>query len=75
MEQGRFRLEGRLGNMEADTAADLSRRHQTEVVMDVRRSLLSARKLWCPVVLRHRSVVAVSVNHDGRCGSALDPLV
>ena len=37
VEQGRVRAEDRLGNMEADTAADLGRRHQPETVMDIRR--------------------------------------
>ena len=37
VEQGRAREEDRLGNAEADTAADLGRRHQPEVVTDVRR--------------------------------------
>ena len=38
MEQGRVRAEDRLGNIEADTAADLGRKHQPEEVMDVRRA-------------------------------------
>ena len=38
VEQGRVRLEDRLGNIEADAAADLGRRHQTEDIMDVRRA-------------------------------------
>ena len=41
-------------------------------------SLLSARELWFPIVLQlDRFMVAasrVSVNHDGRGGSAPDPL-
>ena len=51
------------GNSEADTAADLGRRHQSEVLIDARRL--------------HRFMVAiarVSVNHDGRWGTAPDPL-
>ena len=32
MEQGRVRAEDRLGDVEADAAADLERRHQTEEV-------------------------------------------
>ena len=39
--QGRVRMEDRLGNAEADTAADLGRRHQSQAVMG--RSLLNAR--------------------------------
>ena len=40
VEQGR---EDRFGNAEADTAADLGRRHQSEEVMDVRRALINAK--------------------------------
>ena len=79
VELDRVRLEDRLGNTEADAAADLGRRHQPEEVMDVRRALLNARELWYPIVLQlHRFMVAiswVSVNHDGRGGSATDPFV
>ena len=32
-----------LGNAEADTAVDLGRRHQSEVLIDARRTLLKAR--------------------------------
>ena len=65
----RVRAEDRLGNFEADAAADLGRRHQSKAVMDVRRALVNARDLWCPIMLQfHRFMVAVSrvsVNHDG----------
>ena len=61
---------GQLGNIEADTAADLGKRHQTEAVMDVRRALLRLGNSGIPIVLQlHRFMVAVyrvSVNHDGR---------
>ena len=71
VQQGRVR--------EADAAADLGGRHQSELVMDARRVLLSARNHWYPIVLQlHRFMVAVSrvaVNHYGRSGSAPDPLV
>ena len=67
VELGRVRSEDRLENSEA------------EEVLDVRRALLNARELWYPIVLQlHRFMVAVSrvsVNHDGRGGSAPDPLV
>ena len=36
VEQGQVRMDDRLGNIKADTAADLGRRPQTEAVMDVR---------------------------------------
>ena len=72
VQQGRVRDEDRLENAEADTAADLGRRHQSEFVMDVRRALLDAHDHWYPIVQQlHR----VAVNHVGRSGSALDPLV
>ena len=67
------------GNVEADIAADLGRRHQTEVLIDARRRLLQARGYWYPVVADlHRFMIAiarVSVNHDGKGGTAPDPLV
>ena len=75
----RVRAEDRLGNIEADAAADLGRRHQSKAVMDVRRALVNAGDLSCPIMLQfHRFMVAVSrvsVNHDGRGFSAPDPLV
>ena len=78
VDQGRVRAENRLGNIEADTAADQGRRHQTKDVMEVRRALLNPREHWLPVMLQlHRYMVAVSwvsVNDD-RGGSATDPLV
>ncbi len=36
-QQGRVRLEDQLGNAEADAAADLGRRHQSELLIDARR--------------------------------------
>ena len=67
------------GNSEADTAADLGRRHQSEVLIDARRGLLKARCPWYPIMLDlHRFLIAiarVSVNHDERGGTAPDPLV
>ena len=67
------------GNVEADIAADLGRRHQTEVLIDARRRLLQARSYWYPVITDlHRFMIAiarVSVNHDGKGGTAPHPLV
>ena len=61
VEQGRVRLEDELGNAEADTTADLGRRHQPELVMDVRRALLHARDLWYPIMQQlQRFIIAVS---------------
>ena len=36
VQQGRVRLLDKLGNAEADNAADLGRRHQSEVLIDAR---------------------------------------
>ena len=41
VQQGRVRLEDQLGNAEADAAADLGRRHQSEVLLDARRRFTS----------------------------------
>ena len=69
VQQGRVRLIDQQVNAEADTAADLARRHQSEMLIDARRRLLQARSHWYPIVLDlHRSMIAVawvSVNHDG----------
>ena len=74
VDQGRVRLEERLGNIEADAAADLERRHQDEGILDARRALLNARDFWCPITWQlHRFMVAisgVSVKHDGGGGTA-----
>ena len=70
VQQGWVRLEDQLGNAEADTAADLGRRHQSEVLIDARRRLLKVRSHWYPIMLQlHRFMIAVArvtVNHDGR---------
>ena len=42
VQQGRVRLLDQQGNAEADSAADLGRRHQSEVLIDARRRLLQA---------------------------------
>ena len=76
VQQGRVRLVDQHGNAEADAAADLGRRHQSEV-LDCR--LLQARCHWYPIMSGlHRFMIAiarVSVNHDGKGGTARDPLV
>ena len=75
----RVRLEDQLGNAEAHTAADLGCRHQSEVLIDAWRRLLKARRYWYPIMLDlYRFMIAVAgvtVNHDGRGGTAPDPLV
>ena len=67
------------GNSEADTAADLGRRHQSEMLIDDRRWLFQACSHWYPIMLDlHRFMIAVarvSVDHDGKVGTAPDPLV
>ena len=77
VQQGRVRLKDQLVNAEADTAADLGRRHQSEVLVDARRRLLKVRSHWYPVMLHlHRFMIAVArvtVNHDGRGRIAPDP--
>ena len=77
--QGRVRLVDQIGNAEADTAADLGRRHQSELIMDARRCLLKVRNHWYPFMQQlHRFMIAISwvaVNHDGKAGSAPDPPV
>ena len=79
VQQGHVRLVDQHGNVEADTAADLGRRHQTEVLINARRRLLQARSCWYPIMTDlHRFMIAigrVSFNHDGRGGTAPDPLV
>ena len=67
------------GNAEADAAADLGRRHQSDILLDARRRLLKAGSCWYPDMLDlHRFMIAVArvtVNHDGKGGTAPDPLV
>ena len=59
VQESRVRLEDQLGNAEADIAADLGRRHQSELLID-------AGTLSC---------YSFADNHDGRGGTAPDPLV
>ena len=79
VQHGHVRLIDQQGNVEADVAADLGRRHQTEVLIDARRRLLQGRSYWYPIMTDlHRFMIAiarVSVNHDGKGGTAPDPLV
>ena len=73
------RLLDKQGNAEAGTAADLGRRHQSEMLIDARRRLLQSRSHWYLFMLDlHRFMIAVarvSVNHDGKGGTAPDPQV
>ena len=75
----KVRLVDKQGNGEADVVADLGRRHQSEILIDSRRKLLQARSYWYPFMTDlHRFMIAVarvSVNHDGKGGTAPDPFV
>ena len=79
IQHGRVRLVDLQGNVEADLAADLGCRHQSEILIDARRKLLQTRSYWYPIMTDlHRFMIAiarVSVNHDGKGGTAPDPLV
>ena len=79
VQQGQVRLVDQQGKAAADAAADLGRRRQSEVLIDARRRLLKARSHLYPIMLDlHRFMIAVariSVNHDGKGGTAPDPLV
>ena len=59
-----------MGNAEADSAADLGKQHQPESVMDAGMILLQVRTHWYMI-----AVSRVTVNHDGRSGTASDPVV
>ena len=78
VQQGRLRLVDQQVNAEAGAAADLGRRHQSEILLDARRRLLKARSHWYPIMLDlHRFMIAVArvtVIHDDRGGTAPVPL-
>ena len=79
VQQSRVRLEDQLDNADADAVADLGRRHQSGLLINAKRRLLKVRNHWYPIMLQlHRFMIAVArvtVNHDGRGGTAPDPLV
>ena len=79
VQQGPAWLVDQHGNAEGDVAADLGRRHESEVLIDAGRRLLQARSHWYLVMSDlHRIMIVVarvSVNHDGKGGTAPDPLV
>ena len=56
VQHGRVRLEDRLGDAEADAAADLGSRHQSEILIDAGRWLLKVRSYWYPVMLQLHSL-------------------
>ena len=76
---GRVREVDRFGNGAADEAADFGRRRVGPAIIDARRNLSGVCCRWYPVILDlHRFFIAISravVNHDGRDGTAPDPLV
>ena len=63
----------------ADDAADFGRRRVGNAVIDARRNLSGVCGRWFPVIVDlHRCFIAISravVNHDGRDGTAPDPVV
>ena len=79
VQQGRVRLVDQQGNVEADTAADLGRRHHSQILMNAWRMLLKVRNHWYPIMLQLLrfmiAVARVTVNPVGRGGTAPDPLV
>ena len=76
---GRVREVDRLGNDAADEASDFGRRRVSNAVIDARRNLSGVCGRWYPVILDlHRFFIAISravVSHDGKDGTAPDPLV
>ena len=76
---GRVREVDRLDNDAADEAADFGRRRVGFAIIHARRNLSGVCGRWYPVILDlHRFFIATSravVNHDGRDGTAPDPLV
>ena len=77
--RGQVRREDKLGDDAADDAADFGRRRVSLAVIDARSNLSGVCGRWYPVLLDlHRFFIAISrtgVNHDGREGTAPDPLV
>ena len=73
------RLTELIGNDAADEAADFGRRRVSPAVIDARRNLSGVCGRWYLVIIDlHRFFIAISravVKHDGRDGTALDPLV
>ena len=69
----------RLGNDAADEAADFGRRRVGNVVIDARRNLsVVCGRRYLVILDLHRFFIKISravVNHDGRDGTAPDPLV
>ena len=79
VEQGQAGAEDKYRNAQADAAAEVGRRYQSEVVMYARRVLVNARGYWYPIMIQlHKFMVAVSgvsVNHDEGGCNAPGPMV
>ena len=75
----RVREDDRFGNEAADEAADFGRRRVGNAVIDARRNLSGfCGHIYLVILDLHRFFIAISravVNHDGREGTAPDPLV
>ena len=76
---GRVREVDTIGNDAADEAADFGRLRVGHIVIDARCNLSGGCGRWYPVILDlHRFFIPISqavVNHDGRDGTAPNPLV
>ena len=77
--RGRVREVDRIGNNEADAAADLGRKRVHCVISDARRVFNRACTKWYPVVKElHRFFIAIArtaLNEDGMAGTAIHPNV
>ena len=66
---GRVREVDRIGNNEADAAADLGRRRVNDTITDARRLFNSACAYWYPIVKEFQhffvAIARTAVNHDG----------
>ena len=76
---GRVREVDRIGNNEADAAADMGRRRVHDSITDARRLFNAACAHWYPIVkeLQHFFVALARtvVNHDGSGCTTLHPTV
>ena len=77
--QGSVRDIDRIGNNEADAAADLGRRRVHHSISDARRLVNRACARWYPLVCElHRYFIAIAraaLNDDGLAGTTLHPVV
>ena len=77
--RGRVREVDRIGNNEADAAADLGRKRVHHSISDARRLVNRACARWFPLVCElHRYFIAIAraaLNDDGLAGTTLHPVV